>query len=177
MRNKPFSVHILVSDGDPDGIRVIEQPNWSGTGVAFPCAFWENVRDRGLCEAAGVYILVSESTDLGGLPLIVIGGGAPLEESIAREMDNPEPWTWGVAFTSGNDSLGPTHIRRIVTDLWRRAACFGRCRVKGGADAPDAPVTQREDVEVGGFMDEMLRLMPLLGMHFFTHPKKKHAPA
>jgi hypothetical protein len=77
MRKEPFSVRILVADGDPEGIRIVEQPNWSGTGIVFPRLRWSDARERTEFDAAGVYLLVGESAD-GGLPTIAIGGGDPL---------------------------------------------------------------------------------------------------
>lgn len=29
----PFILHILVADGDPDGLRVVERSNWNGTAL------------------------------------------------------------------------------------------------------------------------------------------------
>jgi hypothetical protein len=57
MRKEPYSVRILVADGDPEGIRIIEQPNWSGTGIVFPRLRWDEARKRSEFDAAGVYLL------------------------------------------------------------------------------------------------------------------------
>ncbi len=29
----PFSIHIFVADGDPDGLRIIERSNWNGQAI------------------------------------------------------------------------------------------------------------------------------------------------
>jgi len=37
-----FILHILVVDGDPDGLRVVERSNWNGKAVALcSCIFEE----------------------------------------------------------------------------------------------------------------------------------------
>ncbi len=35
---KPFSLRILVADGDPDGLRVVERSNWVGKAIVIPRA-------------------------------------------------------------------------------------------------------------------------------------------
>lgn len=40
----PFILHILVADGDPDGLRVVERSNWNGKAVMFPRALYPVVR-------------------------------------------------------------------------------------------------------------------------------------
>ena len=92
MRKEPYSVRILVADGDPEGIRIVEQPNWSGTGIVFPCPRWADARERSEFDAAGMYLLVGEPAD-DRLPTIAIGGGAPLREQIDAAFDGPAPWS------------------------------------------------------------------------------------
>lgn len=37
-----YSVRLFMPHGDPDGLRIIDQPNWSGVGVAFPISLASN---------------------------------------------------------------------------------------------------------------------------------------
>lgn len=32
----PFSLHIFVADGDPDGLRFVTRDNWIGKAIVFP---------------------------------------------------------------------------------------------------------------------------------------------
>ena len=170
MRKEPYSVRILVADGDPEGIRIVEQPNWSGTGIVFPRLRWCDARERSEFDAAGVYLLVGEPAD-GGLPTIAIGGGAPLREQIDAALDGPVPWSWGVAFASRGDWLGAGHICRIVFALRRWAANSGRCQLHDDTLLPEPSITEREAVEARAFLDELLRILPLLGLRVFVIPK------
>ena len=38
--SKPFSIKIFFPGGDPDGLRLIEKSNWSGTGLMIPRALF-----------------------------------------------------------------------------------------------------------------------------------------
>ena len=37
---EPFTIRIFVPDGDPEGVRIIDRMNWTGTGIAFPRGSW-----------------------------------------------------------------------------------------------------------------------------------------
>ena len=52
----PFTIRIFVPDGDPEGIRIIDRMNWTGTGIVFPRPQWLDVRDRAKMDSTGVYI-------------------------------------------------------------------------------------------------------------------------
>ena len=49
-----YTVRLFMPDGDPDGLRVIDQPNWSGIGIAFPRAAYKEVRARTEFSRTGV---------------------------------------------------------------------------------------------------------------------------
>jgi hypothetical protein len=49
MANDPFTIRIVVPDGDAEGVRLIDRMNWTGLGIAFPREKWPSTRIR-LCE-------------------------------------------------------------------------------------------------------------------------------
>ena len=69
---EPFTIRIFVPDGDPEGVRIIDRMNWTGVGVVFPRASWQDVRKRQELKGTGVYILVGYSAD-DELPILYIG--------------------------------------------------------------------------------------------------------
>ncbi|MCA3627754.1 MAG: hypothetical protein IOC49_10995 [Methylobacterium sp.] len=36
MISDPYTIRIYVKDGDPEGVRLIDQMNWTGKGIVFP---------------------------------------------------------------------------------------------------------------------------------------------
>ncbi len=42
----PFSLRILVADGDPDGLRIVEKSNWIGKALVFQRALLPQVKVR-----------------------------------------------------------------------------------------------------------------------------------
>ena len=53
--SEPFTIRIFVPDGDPEGVKIVEQLNWTGVGVAFPRLEWPRLRKRAEFGRAGVY--------------------------------------------------------------------------------------------------------------------------
>jgi len=42
--SQPFTLHIFVADGDPDGLRIVERSNWTGKALVFPRALLPKVK-------------------------------------------------------------------------------------------------------------------------------------
>jgi len=53
----PFSLGIFVTDGDPDGLRVVDEFNWIGEALVFPRALLPPVKARSELAQTGVYSL------------------------------------------------------------------------------------------------------------------------
>ena len=50
----PFSLHIFVADGYPDGLRIVDKSNWIGKALVFPCALLPQVKARPELAQIGV---------------------------------------------------------------------------------------------------------------------------
>ena len=61
----PFSLRIFVTDGDPDGLRIVERSNWVGRALVFPRAAWAqpSVTTRPEFQQTGVYLLLGPLED------------------------------------------------------------------------------------------------------------------
>ena len=53
---RPYSLRIYLPSGDPDGLRIIEKSNRSGSGVSFPRALSLEVKQREELVRTGVYV-------------------------------------------------------------------------------------------------------------------------
>jgi len=43
---KPYTIHIFVVDGDPEGVKIVYRQNWTGWGIAFPRSTWPKISKR-----------------------------------------------------------------------------------------------------------------------------------
>lgn len=68
-----YSVRLFIPHGDPDGLRIIDQPNWSGVAVAFPRAAYKEMSRRDEFGRTGIYILVGPGPNGSALATLYIG--------------------------------------------------------------------------------------------------------
>ena len=58
----PYVITILVTSGDPDGVRVVEKSNWTGSGMVFARSDLGDAVGQGLASP-GVYVLMGDDPD------------------------------------------------------------------------------------------------------------------
>ncbi len=71
---KGFSVRIFIPSREPEGLRIVDKPDWAGQGLAFPRSLYVKVRNRPELSRTGAYILWGPS-ESGQLPRAYVGEG------------------------------------------------------------------------------------------------------
>jgi hypothetical protein len=175
MASAPFTIRIFVPDGDPEGVRIIDRMNWTGLGIVFPRAKWLDVRQRAEFIRTGVYILVGyKGAD--DLPTIYIGQGDGVKGRIESHFQNKDFWDWGIAFVSASGGLNRAHVTWLEYALVHRATQTKRCYLDNG-NAPQEPaLTEAEKADTRGFLNEILQILPLVGLRAFEFPKAVATP-
>jgi hypothetical protein len=171
MERAGYTIRIFVADGDPEGVRVIDQMNWTGIGIAFPRGLWPKVKSRKEFDRAGVYILVGYGENDDELPRIYVGEGDGIRARIEQHDQKKEFWNWGISFTSNAGALNKAHVQWLEYALLQRAKAAGQCILDNG-NAPQAPaLSEHEEADVAGFLDQMLRILPLVNLRAFEKAK------
>ena len=88
----PFTIRILVPDGDPKGVRLIDRMNWTGLGIVFPRAKWPETEGRPGFGRTGVYILVGYKDQGDELPTLYIGQADGVRNRIDSHYQAEEFW-------------------------------------------------------------------------------------
>lgn len=172
---KPFTIRIYVPDGDPEGVRIIDRMNWTGLGLTFPREKWPEIKKRQEFTKTGVYILVGYQED-DDLPTLYIGQGDGVGTRIESHFQNKDFWNWALAFVSTNDGLNRAHITWLEYALVKRALDTKRCHLDNGNTPQEPALTEAEKADTKGFLEEMLQILPLVGLRAFEHPKAVAAP-
>jgi len=170
----PYVITILVTAGDPDGLRVVEKSNWTGRGLVFSRADLAAALEHGL-SSPGVYVLIGDDPDEEFDQQIYIGQGEDLGKRLKQHQsdDGKEFWNETVVFVSGNESLNRAHISHLEASLIRLASEAKRTRVANG-NQPAIPRMALTDVAVAdGFLAEVLAIFPVLGINAFDLPETK----
>ena len=131
--SSPYTIRIFVPEGDPNGLRIIENMNWTGTGAAFPRDKWASALKHGDIKKPGIYILWGYSNSAEDpRPRVYIGEGDNVSDRIDSHLEHKDFWGNAIVFTSNN--LNKAYIRYIESMLITRAKKYKRCVVENGTE-------------------------------------------
>jgi hypothetical protein len=100
---RPFTLHIFVADGDPDGLRLVERSNWIGKAIMFPRALYHQVRSRCEFQQIGVYLLLGPRENGDG-DKVYIGEGDPVRPRLEDHYAKKDFWTRAVFLSPVRDN-------------------------------------------------------------------------
>jgi hypothetical protein len=174
---EPYTIRVFVPDGDPEGVKIIDLLNWTGVGIALPRAAWPKVRERSEFRRSGVYVLTgsAEGSD-DELPTIYVGQGDEIGTRIESHYTSKEFWDWAYAFVSSANALNRAHITWLEHALLDRARRAERCHLDNANQPREPGLSESERADTNGFLREMLRILPLLGVRVFEKPSPVAMP-
>ena len=162
----PTSIRIFLSDGKPDGIRVVDKANWTGRAVvASRAQLAEALRERQELTRPGVYVLAG--TDDDGASRLYIGEADDLASRLRSHAATKDFWTWFVAFTSNDESLNKALIRCLESKLIGLARSANQWEVDNGTAPSEPPLSEADRADAEWFLTEMLLIYPILGIDAF----------
>lgn len=165
---EPYSIRILVPDGDPEGVKIVDLFHWTGVGVAFPRAAWPETRNRQELSRSGVYILIGSAEGASDdLPTVYIGQGDEIRKRIDEHFQEKEFWSWGYGFVSNAHPLNRAHITWLEYALIDHAEKANRSSLNNSVRPKEPTLSEFDKADTRGFLREMLRILPLLGVRVF----------
>lgn len=166
----PFTIRIFVPDGNPEGVRVIDRMNWTGRGVVFPRDEWQTTCRRPEFEFIGVYILIGYK-DQDDLPTIYIGQTDNLRDRFKSHAEQKDFWSWACCFISSNNGLNRGHVTWLEWALIRQARNAARCLLDNTTFPKEPALSESEKADTEFFLNEILQILPLVGLRAFEMPK------
>lgn len=161
----PFTLHIFVANGEPDGLRLVERSNWVGKGIVFPRAIYASVRRRPEFANAGVYMLSGPREDSDS-DAIYIGEGDPVGPRLENHYANKDFWTKGVFFIAPGQ-LNKAHVQCLEARLVKLAKETKRNALDNGNLPAEPTLSESDNAFVDVFLENMLGILPVLGVHAF----------
>jgi hypothetical protein len=162
----PFWLRILVVDGDPDGLRLVERSNWIGKAVVFPRALYPKVRSRVEFQQTGVYLLLGPRTDGVG-EMLYIGEGDPVQPRLEDHYAKKDFWTRAVFFVAGPGQLNKAHVQYLEAQLVARARAAKRMPLDNGNTPTEPTLSEADRADMEVFLQNILGMLPVLGIHAF----------
>ena len=174
----PYTIRIFVPDGNPEGLRIIDRMNWTGLGIVFPREDWPDIKQRIEFGKPGVYILVGYVSDEDDLPTLYIGQGDVVRARIDSHFDKKDFWSKVVVFVSSAASggLNRAHATWLEHALIKRASEANRSHLDNGNEPQEPQLSEAEKADTKAFLQEMLQILPLVGLTAFEVPKAVATP-
>ena len=172
----PFTIRIFVPDGDPEGVRLIDRMNWTGLGLVFPRSKWSEVRRRPEIGQTGVYVLVGYGDDDDELPTIYVGQGDRVRGRIDSHARSKDFWSWATVFVSSSDGLNRAHVTWLEHALVKHADMAKQCHLDNGNVPQEPALSEAEQADTRGFLNEILQILPLVNLRAFETPKAVVTP-
>ncbi len=167
--SRPFNIRIFVVEGLPDGLRHVEKSNWVGLGIVCPRSRYPHVKKRAEFESSGVYLLLGSEGDQ-DRPTIYIGEADRVRDRLDSHHANKDFWQQAVVFTTKGDPLNKAEVQWLEARLVELAAAAKRCTLDNN-NVPQRPsLSESDQAEVEGYLQEMLPLLPILGIRAFEAP-------
>ena len=110
------------------------------------------------------------------LPTVYIGQAEEIGQRIESHDSKKDFWDWGYAFVSSGNALNRAHITWLEHALIDRASKAGRCHLDNANQPKEPGLSESERADIHGFLREMLRTLPLLGVRVFEKPTAVASP-
>lgn len=161
------TIKLFFMDGDASGRVKCSIANWTGVAYKIPKTMLDECQDMKALKQSGVYFLFG--TDSDEQPVVYVGqagsrkNGEGLWLRIKEKHASIDYWTEAVAFTTTNNTLGPTEISYLENRFCKMAQEAGRYQVKNGNEPNPGNLTEETECEMEDFIDYAKMMMGALG--------------
>jgi hypothetical protein len=111
------------------------------------------------------------------LTRLYIGEADELKARIDSQVKARDFWTLVVAFTSKDANLNKAHVRYLEARLIALATQAKRADLDNGTVPPLPHLSEADQADIETFLDEMLVVLPLVGVSAFEIPAESSSTA
>jgi len=162
---RPFKIQIFVADGHPEGLRLVSKSNWIGQGIVCPRGRYSQAKKRPEFSQSGVYLLVGQDGDR--LPKLYVGEAERVKDRLNSHYSNKDFWQQAIVFTAKEPPLNKAQVKYLEARLLKLAKQYGRSKLENSGASRRPRLSEADQAETEGFLDELLSLLPVLGVTFF----------
>ncbi len=169
--NRPQTIQIFLTTGDPAGIKLVEITNRMIQGVFFPRKEITSVGDREEIRKVGIYFLFGQDESKSKTS-VYIGEAEDCFKRIQQHRSK-EFWKHAVAFISQKSSFTKGHVRFLEHVAIEEAKKANRFDISENGNSPKKPhVTESMEAELFDAFDTIKVLLSTLGYPVFDTIKK-----
>jgi hypothetical protein len=182
MSNKSKEISIFMIDGEPTSRIKCTMKNRLSVIYKIPRLMLDDCKDGNgdivkHLKQTGIYFLVGENVESGNKTIYVGQAGirkngkglyCRLLEHAKNENENYwSDWNEILAFTTQNDSFGPTEISYLENKFTNLAKEAGRYDVQNGNEPNQGNITEEKESELQDYIDEAKVMISVLGYKIF----------
>jgi Domain of unknown function (DUF4357) len=169
------TVRVFLVDGEPGGVVTAEIMNWSGHALNAPRSKLADVLQRPESNRTGVYILIGDVFEIGGLRKIYIGESDNVGKRVSQhsKSDEKEFFERFCFFTSKDANLTKGHVRYLERRLTELARESSRSECINGNDPTAGNLPESDIADMEFFLSQVKIVLPVLGYDILKEPLKK----
>ncbi len=154
---------MLVPEGNPNGMKIIELAGWSGKCFVVPRQSLRELKDRSEVNQPGLYLLfgVDESASD---ELVYIGESENFYNRIANHNSNKDFWTIAVIFTGGLNRAFVKYLEYKTTTIAHEA---DRMIVQNKVQPQENTLSEFEKVTVEQYFENIQFILGAIGYEVF----------
>lgn len=168
------TIQLYLMDSVPKGRIKCTLANWTGIAYKIPRTELEKAKSIDYLKLSGVYFLFSTSDETQE-NIVYIGqagtrkNGEGILNRLQEHKRNPDKdyWTEAVAFTTTNNTFGPTEISYLENQFTKLAIDSKRYIVKNSNEPSLGHVTEEKESELEEYIDYAKIVIGALGYRIF----------
>lgn len=159
-------IRMFLVDGSPNGMITAEIIGWTGHVLFAPRVRIADLLSRPEASKTGVYLLVGEAEETGGLPQVYVGEGDNVGVRIASHNRDKEFWDKVFLITSKDTNLTKSHVRFLEMKLLALIRKEARATAINSTAPDTIQLPEAETSDMQKIMYELQVLLPTLGLDF-----------
>lgn len=161
------TIRIFLVDGTPQGLRLVERMNWTGSFLAFARADYASARARPEVSRTGVYVLLGPDPGGGRTQRVYIGEADDIRVRLDAHQKEKDFWTHGYVLTTKDNSLNKAHVRYLEARLLEFAGMADNASIDNGTAPVPPGLSEPEVADMETYLDNVLPLFALAGVNVF----------
>lgn len=145
------ALQILVTNGNPNGLKVVELAGWVGKSFIVPRQSLKDLKNRPEITQPGMYLLFGFSEELGEM-LVYIGESESFYSRIANHDANKDFWSTAVIFTGGLNRAFVKYLEYRTTTLAHEAK---RMNVQNKVQPQENTLSEFEKVTIEQYFENI----------------------
>lgn len=130
-----------------------------------PRGRYSEIKKRSEFSRSGVYLLVGQDGDQ--LPKLYVGEAEKVKNRLDQHYANKDFWQQAIIFTTKGTPLNKAQVKYLEARLLELAKACGRAKLQNTVKSNRPRLSEADQSEMEGYLDELRSLLPVLGVPFF----------